>query len=320
MSTFTQQIKAEALSHYEGNPCCGLAFLSAVLHTAGTLNFSDKGMVFSLSTESAECFAFTRSLLENLGAVTVERPPRKGRRRRLFTFTMEAADTRTVLREVGILTDGEEGLTLNPGVDPYLIENDCCLRNYVLGAFCGCGYAFLPKTAGSAHIEFVLKSGLLAGQLSDILAGFGISARLTGRGESAVLYIKDSRSVSDLLALLGASRAVLKFSEVLVYKEASNSVNRRNNCMLANMDKSFDASIRQIEAIRTLEETGELAALPETLQEAARLRREYPSEGLEELAERAGISKSGMNHRMRKLTERASRLFEAPASKAPPHA
>ena len=309
MSTFTQQIKAEALKAYEGNPCCGLAFLSASLHTAGTLNFSDKGMVFSLSTESEECFSFIRALLKNMGAETVERPPRKGRRRRLFTFTMNAADTRAVLREVGILTEGEEGLGLNPGVDPYLIENDCCLKNYVLGAFCGCGYAFLPQgRGGSAHIEFVLKSGVLAGQLAAILDGFGVSARLTARGESAVLYIKDSRSVSDLLALLGASRAVLKFSEVLVYKEASNSVNRRNNCMLANMDKSFDAAIRQIEAIRALEQAGALSALPETLQEAVRLRKEFPSEGLEELAARAGISKSGMNHRMRKLSELAARL------------
>ena len=120
----------------------------------------------------------------------------------------------------------------------------------------------------------------------------------------------DGESVLNFFEAMGAPHAAEKLQRVMESREVSNILNRRNNCMIANMDKSFDASIRQIEAIRKLRESGELEKLSGKNRETAELRLKYPSDSLEELAGRVGISKSAMYHRLRKIQEICGKLLE----------
>ena len=313
--SFSQAVKVEILKNFEGDGCCSLSFLSSVFHTAGVLGFSKEGMKLSLSTESLALYEFIAELLLKRYNLEVRKKRKKvldGTKKSLHTLTVSGENAKEILFDCGILKIGSEGSTeINPGLDEYLVENECCKRSYIAGAFCGCGYAYVSKEgekSNTVHIEFVLSSGILAEELLTLFQSFSMTPKLTVRGESTILYFKDAGQASDFLALLGASRAVLTLSEVVIEREMSNNENRRNNCILANVDKSFDAAIRQIEAIEIIDKTVGLKELPKRLKETAEMRLEFKSESLEELAARLNLTKSGINHRMRKILDIAAKM------------
>jgi hypothetical protein len=303
--SFSGQVKSQIIANLSASDCCTLAFLSACLHTAGSLSFNEEGMQFILTTESAEVFRWVNETLHRMyGAPKAESERRK---KRVYKYTVGGETAKKILFDAGILTlDAEGCVAVNAGSDPYLIENDCCRDSYVKGAFCGCGYAYVPgenSRGNSWHVELVMRSGTLASELAELIAQYDVFPKVFERGESFVIYIKDGESVLNFFEAMGAPNAAEKLQRVMENREVSNILNRRNNCMIANMDKSFDASIRQIEAIGKLAESGELKKLSAKSRQTAELRLRYPSDSLEELAARAGISKSAMYHRLRKILE-----------------
>jgi DNA-binding protein WhiA len=221
---------------------------------------------------------------------------------------MDAGLTAEAAAELALrlkLQDGSGKLRAESGrtVAPELLKRSCCRKNYLKDMFMCCGSISDPRK--EYHLEWTCSREEQASQLQEILRSFGKEAKTVFRKKSCVVYFKDSEDIVDLLNLMGAPVSMMEMENQRILKDLRNSVNRRVNCETANIGKTVSASRKQIEDIRFLEETGVLKTLPESLRKMAELRKQYPEMPLRELGDLAQppIGKSGVNHRLRRLTE-----------------
>ena len=183
------------------------------------------------------------------------------------------------------------------------------------GLFLGCGSVNVPSSR--YHLEFVVTTRTWADAIADLAGSAGAKVGIMERGGQNVVYLKEGDTIVRLLSLMGASRAVMEFENVRVMREVSGEVNRRLNFETANIGKTIGSGLRQAAAIEWLEVNGGLQRLPPALREMARWRAEHPELNLGELAGRMKLSKSAVNHRLRRLQELASSHGEAaPAKRA----
>ena len=209
-------------------------------------------------------------------------------------------------------------VAVNEGIDKYIVEQDCCKNSYVAALFAACGsVAFSPlktldQKAGNRfgyHLEFSLTSRRAADDLVCLLEEKDFRFKIAERKNVWAVYIKDSASICDMLAYMGADKAVLTLNNLLIEREIRNNANRQKNCITANIDKSVDASEKHIAAINKIRaREGMFDRLAPHLKEIAAARVENPFSTLDELADKLGLTKSCVNHRLRKITEIASRL------------
>jgi len=167
--------------------------------------------------------------------------------------------------------------------------------------FLGCGSVNAPNTR--YHLEFVAPTKSWASAISGLIESSGAKAGIVERGGQSVVYVKDGDGIVRLLSTMGASRAVMEFENVRVVREVSGEVNRRLNFETANIGKTIGSGLRQAAAIERLEADGKLERLPPALREMARWRSENPELNLGELAGRMKLSKSAVNHRLRRLQQ-----------------
>lgn len=188
------------------------------------------------------------------------------------------------------------------------LEFDCCHAAVLRGAFLSCGTVTDPEK--DYHLEFILSAKVLCNDLMKLLSEWNLTPKYVQRNGAHVVYFKDSESVEDLLTLMGATESSLDLMGTKMYKDMRNRVNRRVNFENANAARAFDAAYKQLEAIRTIEEQKGLQYLPSDLQELALLRRENPDYSLQELGDhlKEPLSKSGVNHRLKKILELAEEL------------
>lgn len=193
-------------------------------------------------------------------------------------------------------------------VDPLTIKNSCCMRAFLRGAFLSVGSMSDPQKG--YHLEFVCGSGEQARQLQQVIRKFDIEAKIVLRKKYHVVYLKEGSAIVDLLNVCEATVSLMNLENMRILKEMRNSVNRRVNCETANISKTVNASTRQIEDIEYIREYYGLEKLPEALREMAEVRLENPDAPLKELGEylTPPVGKSGVNHRLRKLSELADRL------------
>ncbi len=160
------------------------------------------------------------------------------------------------------------------------------------------------------HLQIMFKTKSKAQDMQMILSKFDINARIIKREDEYMLYLKDGEEISNFLALIGANTSVLKFEEIRVIKETRNDINRKVNCETANLNKTINASVKQIEDIKLIKKKRKFASLPENLKEIANIRLENPDIPLSELGNmlREPIGKSGVNHRLKKISEIADEL------------
>lgn len=189
-----------------------------------------------------------------------------------------------------------------------ILEEDSDRLAFLRGAFLAGGSVTDP--AKRYHLELITSHYKVSRETYALLLDVGFSPKELSRGGSGVLYFKQSNYIEDFLTAIGAQVAAMGVMEAKVEKDLRNGVNRRVNCETANLTKVVDASIGQLAAIRKLEEHGVLRTLPQKLQQTAQLRRDNPEATLSELAEMPDppVSKSAMNHRMRKLIELSKEL------------
>ncbi len=227
--------------------------------------------------------------------------------------------TRQILWDTYILREDYSGvLGLNFGVSRHLISQDCCQREFVKGVFMGCASANivikdisdLKKHTGGYHLEFVFSNHSLAGDFSHILSQYDIYTKSMQRRKFTVIYLKEAELVSDTLALVGANNAVLTLQNEFAVREVRNNLNRQLNCMNNNMGKMVNASLKQIDAIEFISETVGLETLSDNLYELCMLRLANPEENLDSLAKLMNppLTKSGVNHRLRKIVKIADDL------------
>jgi hypothetical protein len=183
-------------------------------------------------------------------------------------------------------------------------EAACDRKAMLRGLFLGCGSVNAPNTR--YHLEFVAPTRSWGSAIVRLIENHGVKAGLSDRGGQAVVYVKDGDGIVRLLSVMGASRAVMEFENVRVVREVSGEVNRRLNFETANIGKTIGSGLRQTAAIERLEADGKLERLPPALREMARWRVQNPELNLGELAGRMNLSKSAVNHRLRRLQQLAS--------------
>lgn len=189
-----------------------------------------------------------------------------------------------------------------------ILQHSCCKRAYLRGAFLSIGTVSDPEK--SYHLEYACQKEEDAERILMLLKSFGIEAKIFNRKNTHVVYIKDSSQIVETLNVMEAHVALMDFENMRILKEMRNSVNRKVNCETANINKTVSAAQKQIDEINAIMETADYKGLPDSLKEIAELRIEYPEASLTELGELCNpkVGKSGVNHRLRKLSEMATRI------------
>lgn len=214
-----------------------------------------------------------------------------------------------------ILKDLEifDNMRLNPRVSEEIMNSEPKKRSYLRGAFLAGGSVNDPKSS-SYHLEIYSNYEDHNEDLCEMMNSFHLNAKTIIRRNGYITYIKEAEKIADFLAVIGANRAMLNFEDIRIVRDMRNSVNRLVNCENANLNKVIDAAQRQTEAIKLIESKKGLAILPEKLQTMAKFRLQNPELSLKELGEQipgGPISKSGVNHRLRKIVEIAEKLMDS---------
>lgn len=294
--SFSTEVKNELCRVSMQRACCTRAeAYGALLHATV---FSHREI--RLSTENAVVARRLQALLQRAFFVVCE-PQRQGRK---YQIVLEQpAQIGRIFDVLGY--DRKSHITYH--LNRNELEEECCLASFLRGAFLMAGTVAGPDK--KSHLE--LKSGhqSLAGEETSLLLDLGLSPKLAHRGGTCLLYFKDGASVEDFLTRIGAPHAAMALMEAKVEKNLRNTINRQVNCETANLVKTADAAARQIAAIRAVLDTRGEEAFPENLRETVHLRLAYPTDTLAELAQRFDppISKPGLSHRLKKITEFASK-------------
>ncbi len=312
-TSFSVQTKDELARIYPEKPCCRLAELAAMVRLDGTVTLgTGSKMGLFVTTEYSAAARKVYRLLKDCfnieGEITIKRQTRL-KRHTLYNIRVPMGDNvPDVLRQLGILAEGSSRAIM-PGIKKDLIRTQCCRRCYLRGAFLGGGSISSPD--GNYHLEIITSHERLATSLASLINRFPeMLAKVSRRKQWYVVYMKDSEHIAAFLTVIGAHRALLEFENTKIMKDMKNQVNRLVNCETANLSKTVDAAMRQIENIQLIEETLGLNNISRPLADLARLRAENPEINLKELGElmQPPIGKSGVNHRMRKLEELAAEI------------
>lgn len=189
--------------------------------------------------------------------------------------------------------------------------NECCIKSILKGVFLGSGCIVDPLV--DYHFEAIFKNKACGEYFFNLLSVLDFTPKLIKRKKQNIVYFKESEQISLFLSILGANNAVLKFEQIRVEKEVKNKINRTTNCETANLSKTINSAVKQIDAINKLKKNGKFASLNDKLKYTAKLRLKYPTESLDYIAsittkdEKNKISKSGLKHRLDKIVEIAEK-------------
>ncbi|MBE0466615.1 MAG: DNA-binding protein WhiA [Candidatus Desulforudis sp.] len=316
MSSFSVQTKDE-LARIQGWPCCQAAELAALLAFNGRLVSGD-GLL--ITTENA---AIARKVFKGLktvfglsAQVEIRRKTRL-KKNNEYLVRVEAQDgLRPALMRLGLVNASGRPRS---GLKRDLVRRQCCRRAYLRGAFLARGSVSSPR--GAYHLEITVTARQSAADLSELMQKLGLDGRFSARKRAWVVYIKDGEQLAAALVLMGAHSALLRFENARIYKGMRNQVNRLVNCDTANLSKTVLAGVRQEESIRMVVESIGLDGLSPPLRQVARLRLQNPEISLRELGEMAQppLSKSCVNHRLRKLESIAHNILTAQSRKGVGH-
>jgi len=305
--SFAAQTKKE-LTLVEAEACCDRAELSALIRMNGTVQLSNKRVVLDISTENAAIARRIYTLLKRHYGVSTELLVRKKMRLKknnVYVVRIPAG-VEPLLQSLAIVT---EGFQFHPGIDKDIIRKPCCKRAYLRGAFLAGGSVNNPE-GSSYHLEI---SSMYEGHcqaLVELANRFHLNARCIERKKGFVLYIKEGEKIIEFLSIIGAHQALFKFEDVRIMRDMRNSVNRIVNCETANLNKTISAAVRQIDNIKLLQQKVGLENLPDKLREVAEIRLQHPDMNLKEVGDllKGKVSKSGVNHRLRKIDEWAEKI------------
>ena len=217
-------------------------------------------------------------------------------------------DTKRIFSAIKMWNESTKEPEPTETVNGLLVQQNCCKRAFVRGAFLAGGSISDPNK--SYHFEIVCRTKEQAEQLRDIINSFAMDAKIVERKKYQVVYLKEGAQIVDILNIMEAHVALMNLENVRILKEMRNSVNRKVNCETANISKTVNAAVQQLRDIEYIKETAGLSSLPDNLREMALLRLEYPDAPLKELGTYLNppVGKSGVNHRLRKISEIAEGL------------
>ena len=300
--SFSSNVKVELCKESLSKKSCAVAEGYGVLLYCNTFSSTEIRII----TESRDFAARLPRLFKKAFGITFDQEPAAQDRGKL-QFAISSEDKIAKIFET-LQMDLKASLTLH--VNFGMLEEEAECMAYLRGAFLAGGSVTDP--AKRYHLEMTTSHYKVSRETCALLIECGFSPKELSRGGNNILYFKQSDYIEDFLTAIGAQVSAMGVMEAKVEKDLRNGVNRRVNCETANLTKVVDASMGQMAAIRALEEAGELDKLPGKLRETALLRRENPEATLQELAAMLNppITKSAINHRMRKLLELARALEE----------
>jgi hypothetical protein len=305
--SFAAQTKKE-LTMIESAPCCELAELSALIRMNGTVQLSNRKIVLDVSTENAAIARRIFTLLKRRFGVQAELLVRKKMRLKKNNVYIVRVPTMVedILSKLAIVS---EGFVFRQGIDKNIVRKACCKRSYLRGAFLAGGSVNDPE-GSSYHLEIATQYEEHCRALVELANKYRLNARCIERKKGFIFYIKEGEKIIELLGIIGAHQALFKFEDVRIMRDMRNSVNRIVNCETANLNKTIGAAVRQIDNIKLLQKVIGLENLPEKLREVAEVRLAHPDINLKEVGDllKGNVSKSGVNHRLRKIDELAEKI------------
>ena len=317
--SFASETKNELARIEPEKKCCMLAEISGFLRVAGSIGLVGFGKFkIIITTDNPAVARHYKKLIQDYFGIETKleigegKAVGKSRSSKKFSYSITIdADNRSeqILRETGILLVREGNNYISDGIYSGIVRTKCCKKAYLRGVFMGAGTMSDPEKG--YDLEFVLESATMAADLKKLINSFvDLSCKVTERRGKHVVYMKKADYISDMLAIMGASSQVFSMEETRIKKEMVGSARRMSNCDSANMDRSIEASMKHIEAIKKIQETKGLASLPESLREAAELRLEHPDISIAALGELCDppMKKAGINKRLIRIQEIASKL------------
>lgn len=308
--SFSSKAKDELCHISTKNGPAANAELFAIISTAGNITLSMNGMALKIHFEYMPVAKRTYQMLHKNHGIDCEIDVIENKMKKKNTYSLVIDGRETVMTLLAALGFPKEATLFLSHTPPAYIQEHTSLRAaFMRGLFLGCGTVSNPRK--NYHMEFVLSSKDFATCILNILKNLKIIAKIVFRKSNYVVYLKSGDDIANLLVAIGAHSAVLELENIRVLKEMRNNVNRAVNCETANINKTVDASVRQLRAIQLIDNKIGIDHLSEPLAEAANLRLNNPEASLTELAELSelGSTKSGINHRFRKLSKIAEELL-----------
>ena len=310
--SFSSEVKEELSEQIASGRHCRLAETAAILSLCGKIVITENDRYcVKIQTENLAVARKYFTLLRKTFNIRAEVSVRTSREVRFYSVIVSKdPEARRLLGETCLLDeDGNISECMSP-MHHRLLRQNCCRRAFIRGAFLAVGSVSDPEK--SYHFEIVCAAPEKARQLQELLASYDVDAKVVLSKRHYVVYIKEGSQIVELLGLMGAHISLMQLENVRIVKEMRNSVNRKVNCETANLNKTVSAAVRQAEDIRYIQEKIGLDKLPMDLEETARLRLEHTEASLKELGDMLSpkVGKSGVNHRLRKLSQIADDLRE----------
>ena len=313
--SFSSRVKEELSRQISPARHCRIAEIAAILSLCGRIQISaEDRYCIRIHTENVavarKYFTLLKKTFNIVTDVSIRRNSYLKKNRVYTVIVQEHEDAYRVLKATKLLdADGEirEDLSV---VRSVVTQQACCRRAFLRGAFLASGSISDPERF--YHFEIVCAAEAKARQLKEIMGTFGLDGKIVLRKRYYVVYIKEGSQIVDVLNVMEAPVSLMELENIRILKEMRNSVNRQVNCETANINKTVAASVKQIRDIEYIRDTMGFESLPENLEEMAQVRLLKPDATLKELGEALDppVGKSGVNHRLRRLSEIAERLRE----------
>lgn len=309
--SFSSNIKEELCGHFGNARHCLIAEIAGIINMCGYVGCFQNIFCIKMQTENYSVARKYFTLLQKAFNINSNVSVKVGNQQRVYTILIShVPETEKILASTGLLFT-ENGQTVYKNrIYPFIVNSVCCRRAYIRGAFLASGSVSDPNK--TYHLEFVHTNYEYSCQLRDLINSFQMDAKIVERKEHSVIYLKEGEQIVDLLNVMEAHQGLLELENVRILKDMRNNVNRKVNCETANLSKTVTAAVKQLEDIAYIQKAVGLHRLPPPLEEVARMRLDYPDASLKELGAllQPKVGKSGVNHRLRKISSIAESMRE----------
>lgn len=310
--SFSGKVKEELAESYSSARHCQIAELTAFIGMCGTVVINSFNLCsIKIHTENLLVARKVFTLIEKTFNIKTDISVRRNIRKQTVSYAViikRHDDALRILQAAKMLGEHQSCAEDVHAVDPLIVQQICCRRAFLRGAFQASGSMSDPNKA--YHFEIVCSTEEMARQIQNLICSFSMDAKIVPRKKSYVVYLKEGSQIVDMLNVMEAHVALMELENVRILKEMRNTVNRKVNCETANINKTVSAAVKQLEDITYLRDTIGIENLPEGLREAALARLTNQDATLKELGASLcpPVGKSGINHRLRKLSEMADKV------------
>lgn len=310
--SFSGNVKEELSEHWSSARHCQIAELAAILGLCSSIIINSRNEYrVKVHTENKAVARKVFTLIKKTFNIESDISIRRNIQKQSVSYSVvvkQHQDALRVLQAVKLIDEHLDGFEEVRIVNPIVVQQTCCKRAFIRGAFLAAGSMSDPKKA--YHFEIVCAAEPMAEQIRELMSSFSMDAKIVQRKKSYVVYLKEGSQIVDILNIMEAHVSLMELENVRILKEMRNTVNRKVNCETANLNKTVSAAVKQLEDITYLRDTIGLEKLSEGLEEVALARLSHPDASLKELGALLSppVGKSGVNHRLRKLGDLAEKV------------